>query len=72
MTPLAIAVLVLAVFALLVGYLVVCLLVIAVRALNQLPTRPRPSPPARDVVDPPRWTALDDQQLARYLKQPPP
>jgi hypothetical protein len=69
MTPLVLVGLFLAVLALLVGYLVVCLLVMAVRSLVPAPTRP--GPPARDVVAPPRWTALDDQQLARYLKQPP-
>jgi hypothetical protein len=30
------------------------------------------SPQVPLVVDPPRWTALDDQQVARFLKQSPP
>lgn len=72
MTPLVLACLVLAALVLMVGYLAVALVGVSVRALLRLPS-PFPAPPAPvRAEEAPRWTALDDQQVARYLDQSPP
>ena len=70
--PLVLASTVIVILAVLVGYLVVALGVMAVRRCVAGCYRPIATPKASQVGEVPRWTSLDDQQVARYLKQSPP
>lgn len=72
MTPLVLVWTVIAILLLLVSYLVVALVVMAVRGSVAGCHRPVTSPKLPQVGEVPRWTSLDDQQVARYLKQSPP
>ena len=71
-TALVVGCLVLVVITALVGYLVVALIVKAPRPWHLPSTRlPVPPPPLTVTEESSHWTALDDQQLARYLKESP-
>ncbi len=71
MTALLLAGLVLTVLAMLVGYLVVVFIAMASNRSIQLPPRVVPDNPEREIPQG-GWTVLDDQQVARFLKQSPP
>ncbi|MCW2669557.1 MAG: hypothetical protein JWO27_1454 [Frankiales bacterium] len=76
MTPLVLAGVFLAAVALLLAYLIGALVAMTMRGLGELPThgsRPAPQhPKSPHTSEPLGWTALDDQQVARLLSQPPP
>lgn len=72
MTPLVLAWTVIVTLAVLVGYLVVALVVMTVRWCGAGCHRRVTTPKAPPVGEVPQWTSLDDQQVARYLKQSPP
>lgn len=72
MTALVVACAVIVLVAVLIGYLVIAVVVMAVRSSVGCASAIRVAPQAPQVSEPPRWTALDDQQVARYLKQSPP
>lgn len=71
MTALLLAGLVLTVLAMLVGYLVVVSIAMVSNGSTQLPPRVVLDNPEREIPQG-EWTVLDDQQVARFLKQSPP
>ena len=72
MMPLVLAWTVIVILALLGSYLVAALVLMAVRGCIAGCSWPVPTTDTPPVVEEPRWTSLDDQQVARYLKQSPP
>jgi hypothetical protein len=72
MTLLVLGCTVIALGAVMVIYLLIALVVMAVRSCVVCSSLRRVSPLPPQAEEPARWTALDDQQVARYLKQAPP
>lgn len=70
MIALGLALLSLMVVFVLIGYVAVELIDRARQARDRLSRRvPSPDPPPPLAPEAPRWTTLDDQQLARFLKE---
>jgi hypothetical protein len=72
MTALLLAWILIVVVASLASYVSMALVVMAVRRCMVCSSGQVASSQARQAEEPARWTALDDQQVARYLKQAPP